>query len=178
MNHNTPFRLRRAIVLGLVVATAIVTSTAGAAINPRFVNPTAGGTEASTGQPALPPGATLEPTAASTVEPALPPGATPSPSPVGEPVHGYLGLPCQPNCDPGISDVSSPGTATSEVPAAMPQAVIPAPALSNPVVEIRGGFDWADAGIGAAIAFAGMLLLGSALLVLGRRGQRDPLAGH
>ena len=41
MNHNTPFRLRRTIVLGLVVATAIVTTSAAAAM---------------TGQPVLPRG--------------------------------------------------------------------------------------------------------------------------
>ena len=42
MNRNTPFRLRRTIVLALAVATAIATSTAGAAVDPQFVNPTAG----------------------------------------------------------------------------------------------------------------------------------------
>ena len=65
MNHNTPFRLRGTIVLALVVATVIAASTATAAIDPRLVNPAAGAMVAVTGQLALPPGATLEPTVAS-----------------------------------------------------------------------------------------------------------------
>src|SRR3972149_4797861 len=61
MNHKTPFRLRRTIVFGLVVATAHVTTSAVAA---------------SAGQPVLPPGATVEPVVASAGQPVLPPGAT------------------------------------------------------------------------------------------------------
>jgi hypothetical protein len=34
------------------------------------------------------------------------------------------------------------------------------------------GFDWADAGIGASVAFAGLLVLAS-LLVVGRRSRKD-----
>ena len=63
MNHNTLIRLRRTMVLGLVAAAAITTSTATAAIEPRFVNPTAGAFAASTEQFVLPPGATAEPVA-------------------------------------------------------------------------------------------------------------------
>jgi hypothetical protein len=144
MNHYTPFRFRRAIVFGLVVATAaIATSTAGAAIAPRFVNPTAGAFAASTGQFALPPGATAEPVAASAEQFSLPPGATVEP------------------------------VAVSTVP---PSSVQAAPALPSPVVEVQGGFDWADAGVGAGIAFGGILLLGGALLVVRRSGQRHRLA--
>ena len=112
MNHKTPFRSRRTIVLGLVVATALVTTSAVAA---------------SAGQPVLPPGATVEPVAAS---------------------------------------------------AGQPGGVQVAPVLSSPVVEVRGGLDWADAGIGAGIAFGGILLLGGALLVVRRSGQRHGLATH
>ena len=75
MNHNTPFRLRRTIVLALAVATAMATATASvAAIDPRFVNPTAGAMVATAEPVAAPlPGATVEPVAAplpgATVEP-------------------------------------------------------------------------------------------------------------
>src|SRR3990170_4333235 len=96
MNHKTPFRLRRTIVLGLVVATALVTTSAAAA---------------SAGQPVLPPGATVEPVAASAGQPVLPPGAT------VEPVAASAG---------------------------QPGGVQVAPVLSSPVVEVRGGLDWAD----------------------------------
>ena len=112
MKHNTPFRLRRTIVLGLVVATTIVTTSA---------------VSAATGQFTLPPGATVEPVAA---------------------------------------------------PTGQPGGVQVAPVLSSPVVEVRGGLDWADAGIGAGIAFGGILLLGGALLVVRRSGQRHGLATH
>jgi len=130
MNHKTPFRLRRTIVLGLVVATALVTTSAVAA---------------SAGQPVLPPGATVEPVAASAGQPVLPPGAT------AEPVAAPTGQPG------GVEVV---------------------PVLSSPVVEVPGGLDWADAGIGAGIAFGGILLLGGALLVVRRSGQRHGLATH
>ena len=131
MNHKTPFRLRRTIVLGLVVATALVTTSAVAA---------------SAGQPVLPPGATVEPFVASAGQPVLPPGAT------VEPVAASAG---------------------------QPGGVQVAPVLSSPVVEVRGGLDWADAGIGAGIAFGGiLLLLGGALLIVRRSGQRHRLATH
>jgi hypothetical protein len=156
MNHYTPFRFRRAIVFGLVVATAaIATSTAGAAIDPRFVNPTAGAFAAPTGQFALPPGATAEPVVASA---ALPPGAT------LEPVVVSAALPPGATLEP---------VAVSTVP---PSSVQAAPVASSPVVEVPGGLDWADAGIGAGIAFGGILLLGGALLVVRRSTQRHRLA--
>jgi hypothetical protein len=50
-----------------------------------------------------------------------------------------------------------------------------APVASSPVVEVRGGLDWADAGIGAGIALGSILLLCGALLVR-RAGQRHRLA--
>ena len=128
MNHNTPFRLRRTIVLGLVAATAIVTTSA---------------VSAATGQFTLPPGATADPVSAATGQFTLPPGAT------VEPVAAPTG---------------------------QPGGVQVAPVLSSPVVEVPGGLDWADAGIGAGIAFGGILLLGGALLVVRRSGQRHRLA--
>ncbi len=59
---------------------------------------------------------------------------------------------------------------------------LPAIELPTPVVEVRGpsgGFDWGDAGIGAA----GMLALfsiaaGSALLITGRRRRRGLRVAH
>ena len=136
MNHKTPFRLRRTIVLGLVVATALVITSAAAAMIGQPVLPL---------QPTLPPGATVEQVAASTGQPVLPPGST-------------------------VESVAAP---TVE-----PGGVEVAPVLSSPVVEIRSGLDWADAGIGAGIAFGGILLLGGALLVVRHSGQRHRLATH
>ena len=159
MNHYTPFRFRRAIVFGLVVATAaIATSTAGAAIDPRFVNPTAGAFAAPTGQFALPPGATVEPVAASA---ALPPGATLEPVAVSA---------VKPSLNTGATVQPFPA------PTEQPGGVQAAPVLPSPVVEVPGGLDWADAGIGAGIAFGGILLLGGALLVVRRSTQRHRLA--
>ena len=131
MNHNTPFRLRRTIVLGLVVATAIVTTSA---------------VSAATGQFTLPPGATADPVSAATGQFTLPPGAT---------------------ADPVAAPTGQPG------------GVQVAPVLSSPVVEVPGGLDWTDAGIGAGIAFGGiLLLLGGALLMVRRSEQRQRLATH
>jgi hypothetical protein len=152
MNHYTPFRFRRAIVFGLVVATAaIATSTAGAAIDPRFVNPTSGAF-------AAPPGATLEPVVASAP---LPPGAT------LEPVAASAVKPSL-NTGPTVQPLPAPTE--------QPGGVQAAPVLPSPVVEVPGGLDWADAGIGAGIAFGGILLLGGALLVVRRSTQRHRLA--
>jgi hypothetical protein len=159
MNQNTPFRFARTIVLGLVVATAVVAPAAGAAIDPRFVDPTAGAMVALTGQPALPPGATLEPTV--TGQPALPPGATLEPTVAGQPA-----LPPGAAPEPIVAPTEQPGGAV----------VVPSP--SGPVVEALDGFDWADAGLGAGIALGGVLLLGGALLVFRRAGQRQRLALH
>jgi len=154
MNHKTPFRLRRTIVLGLVVATALVITSAAAAMIGQPVLPL---------QPTLPPGATVEQVAASTGQPVLPPGAT------VEQVAASTGQPVLP---PG-STVESVAAPTVE-----PGGVEVAPVLSSPVVEIRSGLDWADAGIGAGIAFGGILLLGGALLVVRHSGQRHRLATH
>jgi hypothetical protein len=148
MKHNTLIRLGRTIVLGLAVAAAIPITSAAGA---------------STGQFAQPPGATAESVAAPTGQFAQPPGAT------AESVAAPTGQVAQP---PGATAEPAAGS-SGQV-----GGVQVAPVPSNPVVGIGGGFDWGDAGIGAAIAFAGMLLLGSALLVLGRRGQRDRLATH
>jgi hypothetical protein len=162
MNHYTPFRFRRAIVFGLVVATAaIATSTAGAAIDPRFVNPTAGAFAAPTGQFALPPGATVDPVAASAGQFGLPPGAT------VEPVAASAVKPSL-NTGPTVQPFPAPTE--------QPGGIQAAPVLPSPVVEVPGGLDWADAGIGAGIAFGGILLLGGALLVVRRSTQRHRLA--
>jgi hypothetical protein len=167
MNHYTPFRFRRAIVFGLVVATAaIATSTAGAAIDPRFVNPTAGAF-------AAPPGATLEPVVASAP---LPPGAT------LEPVAASAALPPGATLEPVAASAVKPSLNTGPTvqplpaPTEQPGGVQAAPVLPSPVVEVPGGLDWADAGIGAGIAFGGILLLGGALLVVRRSTQRHRLA--
>jgi hypothetical protein len=81
--------------------------------------------------------------------------------------NGYeRALPCQPTCDQGISGV----------PAVLDQASGATPAASRPVVEARGGLDWADAGIGAGIAFGCTLLLGGALLVMRRSGRNRLVA--
>jgi hypothetical protein len=177
MNHYTPFRFRRAIVFGLVVATAaIATSTAGAAIDPRFVNPTAGAFAASTEQFVLPPGATVEPVAASTGQFALPPGAT------VEPVAASAALPPGATLEPVAASAVKPSLNTGPTvqpfpaPTEQPGGIQAAPVLPSPVVEVPGGLDWADAGIGAGIAFGGILLLGGALLVVRRSTQRHRLA--
>ena len=135
MNHNTPFRLSRTIVLGLVVATAIVTTSAVAA---------------STGQPPHPFGLTVEPVAAPL--PDLPPAAT---------VKAAAASPALPDLPPAA-------TVKAAAPSTEPGSVQIAPVLASPVVEVRGGLDWADAGIGAGIAFGGILLLGGALLIVRR----------
>jgi hypothetical protein len=120
---------------------------------------TASAAAASTEQFVLPPGAT-----ASTVQPALPPGAMVEPvaAPTGE-----FSLPPGASVEP----VAAPGE---------PRAVPAVPVGSSPAVEIPGGLDWADAGIGAGIAFGGMLLLGGALalLLVRRSGQRNGLVTH
>jgi hypothetical protein len=182
MNHYTPFRFRRAIVFGLVVATAaIAASTAGAAIDPRFVNPTAGAFAAPPGatvdpvaaSAALPPGATLEPVAASA---ALPPGAT------LDPVAASAALPPGATLEPVAASAVKPSLNTGPTvqpfpaPTEQPGGIQAAPVLPSPVVEVPGGLDWADAGIGAGIAFGGILLLGGALLVVRRSTQRQRLA--
>jgi hypothetical protein len=45
----------------------------------------------------------------------------------------------------------------------------------RPIVLESGGFDWADAGIGAAGA-AGLVLVGSGAVLLARRGRREQIA--
>src|SRR3990170_3619183 len=130
MNHKTPFRLRRTIVLGLVVATALVTTSAAAASAGQPVLPPGATVEpfvASAGQPVLPPGATVEPFVASAGQPVLPPGAP------GEPFAASAGQPVLP-----------PGATVEPVAASagQPGGVQVAPALSSPVVEGRGGLDW------------------------------------
>jgi hypothetical protein len=45
----------------------------------------------------------------------------------------------------------------------------------RPIVLESGGFDWADAGIGAAGA-AGLVLVGGGAVLLARRGRRTRLA--
>ena len=163
MNRDTTVRLRRAIVLGLVVTTAIVTTSAVAALE----------------QPVLPPGATLEPATPSAVQPALPPGATLEPATPSA---------VQPALPPGAT--LEPATPSAEQPALPPGATLEpatpstgplggvqvAPVPSSPGALVQGGFDWADAGIGAGIAFGSILLVGGALLVV--RGQRHRLATH
>jgi hypothetical protein len=149
MNQNTLFRLRRRIVLGLAVVTAIVTTSAAAATGPP------GATAEPVAVPTGPPGATAEPVAA----PTGPPGAT------AEPVAAPTGPPGA-TAEPVAPSTVQPGDVQ----------VVPVP--SSPVVEVRGGLDWADAGIGAGIAFGGILLLGGALLVVRRSGQRHRLATH
>jgi hypothetical protein len=180
MNHYTPFRFRRAIVFGLVVATAaIATSTAGAAIDPRFVNPTAGAFAAPTGQFALPPGATVDPVAASAGQFGLPPGATVEPVAASA---GQFGLPPGATVEPVAASAVKPSLNTGPTvqpfpaPTEQPGGAQAAPVLPSPVVEVPGGLDWADAGIGAGIAFGGILLLGGALLVVRRSTQRHRLA--
>ena len=159
MRRNTPFRSRRTIVLGLVVATAVVAPAAGAAIDPRFVNPTVGAMVALAAQFALPPGATLEPTLAG--QPALPPEATLEPTVASQPA-----LPPEATLEPTMAPTKQPG------------GVEVAPSPSGPVVEALDGFDWTDAGLGAGIALGGVLLLGGALVVFRRSGQRQRLALH
>ena len=163
MNHETLFRLRRPIVLGLVVATAIVTTSAAAA---------------STGQPPHPFGLTVEPVAAPTVLPDLPPAAT----------IKAVSATVLPDLPPAATvKAAAASTVQPDPPAATVEPVAPstepgsvqvAPVLASPVVEVRGGLDWADAGIGAGIAFGGILLLGGALLVVRRSAQRHRLATH
>jgi hypothetical protein len=148
MYHDTLFRLGRTIVLGLVVSTAIVTTSAAAV---------------STGQFGLPPGATVEPVAASSGQFGLPPGATVEPDAASS---GQFGLPPGATVEPVAASTEQPG------------GVQVAPVPSSPVVEVRGGLDWADAGIGAGIAFGGILLLGGGLLVIRRSGRRHRLATH
>jgi hypothetical protein len=170
MNHNRPFRLRRTVVLGLVVATSIgTTSAAAAASTEQFVLPP--GASPLTVQPALPPGAEVEQFALppgaspSTVQPALPPGGE------VEPVATSTGQFARP-----------PGATAEPVaaPTGQPGGVQGAPVQPSPVLDVTGGLNWADAGIGAGIAFGGMLLLGGALalLMVRRSGQRNRLATH
>jgi hypothetical protein len=169
-------------VLGLVVANAVVTTSAAAAMTGQPVLPPGATVEqpaASTGQFGLPPGATVEPVAASTGF-ALPPGAT------VEPVAASTGFALPPGAtiEPVAASTGQsglpPGATVEPVAAStgQPGGVQVAPVPSSPVVEVRGGLDWADAGIGAGIAFGGILLLGGALLVIRRSGQRHRLATH
>jgi hypothetical protein len=72
MNRNTASRLGRTILVGLVVATAIVTTAAASAMTAQFSPPpgaTAEPVAPSTGQSSPPPGATAEPVAPSTGQP-------------------------------------------------------------------------------------------------------------
>ena len=143
------------------------------------------------GQPALPPGATLEPTVAEQF--ALPPGATPAPTvarqvalPPGatlEPtVAGQPALPPGATLEPTVArqPVLPPGAALEPTvaPTEQPGSVEVAPSPSGPVVVALDGFDWTDAGMGAGIALGGVLLLGGALVVFRRSGQRQRLALH
>jgi hypothetical protein len=183
MNHNAPFRLRRTIVHGLVVATAIVPGSAIAASTGQLGPPgaTLEPVAASASQFGLPPGATPEPVAASASQFGLPPGATPEPIaasasqfglPPGATPEPVAASPSQPVLPPGAT-VEPVAAATGQ-----PGGVQVAPVSSGPVVEVGDGLDWADAGIGAGIAFGGILLLGGALLVARRSAQRHRLATH
>ena len=120
------------------------------------------------GQFARPPGATVEPVAAPL------PGATVEPlaAPPLEPRSSRSRRRREPALPPGAT-VEPVAASTVQ-----PSGVQAAPARSSPVVEVRGGLDWADAGVGAGIAFGGILLLGGALLVVRRSGQRHRLATH
>ena len=162
MNHNTPFRLSRTIVLGLVVATAIVTTSAVAASTGQAPHPFGLTVEpVAAPLPDLPPAATIKAAAASPALPDLPPAAT---------IKAAAASTVQP--DPPAATVEPVAPSTE------PGSVQVAPVLASPVVEVRGGLDWADAGIGAGIAFGGILLLGGALLVVRRSAQRHRLATH
>jgi hypothetical protein len=175
--NNTPLRFRRTIVLGLVVAIAVVAPAAGAAIDPRFVKPTAGAMVPLAGQFSLPPGATLEPTVAGQVAP--PPGATLEPT-----VAGQFAPPPGATLEPTVTPTEQPALPPevalepSVAPTEQPGGVEIARSPSSPVVEALDGFDWADAGLGAGIALGGIVLLGGALLVLRRSGRRQRLAMH
>jgi hypothetical protein len=47
---------------------------------------------------------------------------------------------------------------------------------TDSVLSVPGGFDWADAAVGAGIALGATALLGGALVVVRRSGQRNRLA--
>jgi hypothetical protein len=181
MNGNTPFRLRRTIALGVVVTAAIVTPTAAVAIGPAY--PPAGAT-VGTGNPtvgamvvpAYPPAgatvATVNPAAGAKVGQAYPPaGATVA---TVNPAAGAMAATATPvvpastgrpanQPGPGLGAPSDAGRSVT-------------PVTSSPVVEVPSGFGWGDAGMGAGVAFGGILLLGGALLVVRRSGQRARLA--
>ena len=167
MNRNTPFRFRRTIVLGLVVATAVVAPAAGAAIDrrrarqprrpePRPSPPWRGSSRSRPEPPSsppwrgssrCPPGATLEPTVAE--QPALPPGATLEPTVAGQPV-----LPPGATLEPTVAPTEQPG------------GVEVAPSPSSTVVEARDGLDWTDAGARGWNRVGSVLLLGGVLFVI------------
>ena len=74
----------------------------------------------------------------------------------------------------------SAGAATPREPAehgrgAAPQDTSPVVIDRRPIVLKSGGFDWADAGLGAAGA-AGLVFVGGGAVLLGRRGRRTRLA--
>jgi hypothetical protein len=154
MNRVTPIRLKRTILLGLVVASAIGTTSAVAA---------------SQGQLSPPPGATAEPVAASQGQFSPPPGAT------AEPVAPSPGQFSPPPGAAGELVVPTGGQPALSAEATVEPAAAAAQVPSSPVVEVPGGLDWADAGIGAGIAFGSILLLGGALLMR-RAGLRHRLA--
>jgi len=104
-----------------------------------------------------PPGATAEPVAPSVGQFSPPPGAT------GESVA------------PSSGQTSLYPRVTFDPTAVPPVKVDSVP--SSSVLEVPGGLDWADAGIGAGIALGSILLLGGALLVR-RSGQGHRLATH
>ena len=108
----------------------------------------------------------------------------PATAEVTELPDGYLGGPGvvgpgQPAAD---TVVGGPGTGLPPV-AAVPTSVVggpgygmtPARSFEPVATPVADGFNWRDAGVGAAVAAGGALLLAAAALVLGRR--RGSLAG-
>jgi hypothetical protein len=89
------------------------------------------------------------------------------------------GLPCQPTCGPGVSDaLLSGGAAATSIsrpaPALGDAGVQGTPLVTNPDVEVRRVFNWADAGIGAGFAI-GLLVLGGGALILALRHRKPSI---
>jgi hypothetical protein len=107
--------------------------------------------------------------------------------------NGYQrALPCQPTCDQGTQPqrtfpqtpqgqelrnqipfgnpggVPRPAWLNPNLSPAQPGA---ASAISSPAVEVRGGFDWTDASIGAGFTVA-LLLLAGGLTIIALRHRR------
>jgi hypothetical protein len=80
----------------------------------------------------------------------------------------------------GVQDLRSPDArdAAREVAIAAPTATHAEVPATGPTASVSDGFEWGDAGIGAAVIFGLVSLASAAVLVTGRGRGRAPAGPH